>query len=566
MPIASTTSAPPHIPGSPTGPQTNASANANTQNTFHSSLNAVHHRAQTKAVLTPQGASKAYFQEPVKRNEGLDKLAKNYTPMKTDNEITSEQVKAHIEETFGITNIDPDKTFLVTIVFNHQSDTHPNKGVITQKISLTEAARLNIQGVKLPFFSGPDSRSEYRDGPPPIKIDAKSRHTGVPNADGTYTTPENFTYNKWTQGIYLEPYPGAPDRYDHSNYYPIDPKEFQQMVWDNAYKKPYDNYLNQYWNANTRAEFTTTATVAYLTGAHIQHHNQSLTENDRTIAMGVAGLPADKTYLSATPDDLKQPYKADPNLQTKFLTFNGFKSRMFYTRDKTTQRTLLYIPGQMPPLQGFDSVEAMNRWLGEQLKVPEKAEALKIQFRPEDRPSTGPIAGPLGGVSLGSDARIDFMARQLNHSVSEETQEKLGFWKEGVMFGGEEVKGNPFEELQQRTEKAVKAATAQRFVLNSDHQKNTAVDWLKIASYGLLALAPLGMAFPPVGAILTAASMGIGATELGLGIDDKINNRPGATERIFSGAFNTAKPILFEGFGRAFAPATGAIKGYLIKA
>ncbi|UII74057.1 hypothetical protein LVW35_13110 [Pseudomonas sp. HN11] len=566
MYIASSASNPPQTPALPTATQAKASDDAKTQNTLHSGVNDLPPQAQTKAVLSPEGTSKTCFQEPVKRNKGLDNLARNYTPMKTDNEITSEQVKAHIEETFGITNIDPDKTFLVTIVFNHKSDKEPNKGVITQKISLTEAARLNIQDIKLPYFSGPDSRSEYRDGPPPIKIDEKSRHTGPPNADGSYTTPENITYNKWTHGIYIEPYPGAPDIYDLSNHVPIDPKAFKEMVWDNAYKKPYDSYLNQYWNANTRADFTSTATVAYLTGAHIQHHNQSLTENDRKIAMAVAGLPADKTYLSATPDDLKQPYKADPNLETKFLTFNGFKSRMFYTRDKITQRTLLYIPGHMPPLQGFDSVEAMNRWLGEQLKAPDKAEALKIQFRPEDRPSTGPVAGWLGGVTLGADARIDFMTKQLNQYVSEETQEKLGFWNEGGVFGGEKIKGNPFEELQQRTEKAAKAATAQRFVLNSDHKKNAAVNWLKIASYGLLVLAPLGLAYPPVGAILTAASIGIGATEVGIGIDDKINKRPGATERIFSGAFNTAKPIFSEGFGRAFTPVSGAIKSFVFKA
>ena len=566
MSITSTTSTPSPTPVPPDAAHSNEGDNAEKLDTFNDWLSALHYQAQTKAVLTPEGASKAYFQEPIKRNEELDNFARNYTPMRTTNEITAEQVKAHIEETFGFIDVDPDTTFLVTIVFNHKSDKEPNKGVITQKISLTDAARLNIQGIQLPFFSGPDSNSEYRDGPPLITIDEKSRHAGTPSADGTYTASENFTYNTWTHGIYKAPFPGAPNTYDHSNYFPIDPKEFKQMVWDNAYKKPYDNYLKSYWNANTRSEFTSTATVAYLTSAHIQHHNKSLTENDRRIASGVAGLPPDKTYLSATPDDLKQPYKADPNLETKFLKLNGFESRMFYTRDKTTERTLLYIPGQMPPLQGFDSVEAMYRWLGEQLKDPLKAEALKIQFRPEDRPTVGPVAGPLGGVSLGSDGRIDYLTKQLNHYVSEETQESLFFWQEGGVFSGQVIEGNPFEELQQRTEKATKAATDQQFVLNSDHTKNKVVDWLKIASYGLLVFAPLGMAFPPVGVALTVATASLGAVELGIGIDDKINNRPGGTERIFSGAVNTAKPLFSEGFGRAFTPVSGAIKTALFKA
>ncbi|WLH82283.1 dermonecrotic toxin domain-containing protein [Pseudomonas sp. FP2338] len=566
MSITSTTSNPSQALVPPAAAHSNEGDKAEKPGTLAYWLSALHHQAQTKPVLTTEGASKAYFQAPVKRNEALDELARNYTPMKSVNEITSEQVKAHIAEKFGLTDVDPDKTFLVTIVFNHKSDKEPNKGVITQKISLTDAARLNIQGIKLPFFSGSDSHSEYRDGPPLITIDEKSRHAGASSADGTYTTPENFTYNTWTHGIYKEPSPGAPNTYDHSNYVPIDPKEFKQMVWDNAYKKPYDNYLKSYWNANTRSEFTSTATIAYLTSAHILHHDKSLTENDKKIASGVAGLPSDKTYLSATPDDLKQPYKADPNLETKFLKLNGFESRMFYTRDKTTGRTLLYIPGQMPPQQGFDSVEATYRWLGEQLKDPQKAQALKIQFRPQDRPSVGPVAGPLGGVSLGSDARIDYLTQQLNHYVSEETQESLGFWKEGGVFSGQVIKGNPFEELQHRTEKATKAATDHQFILNSDHTKNKVVNWLKIASYGLLVFAPLGMAFPPVGVALTATSVALGGAELGIGINDKIHNRPGGTERVFSGAINTVKPIFSEGFGKAFTPVSGAIKTLVFKA
>ena len=85
----------------------------------------------------------------------------------------------------------------------------------------------------------------------------------------------------------------------------MDPEAFKQMVWDNAYKKPYDNYLETYWNPQTRTQFTGAAKTAYLKSAHEQHHDGSLTEDDRKIAMHVAGLPPGKTYLSATPDDLK---------------------------------------------------------------------------------------------------------------------------------------------------------------------------------------------------------------------------------------------------------------------
>lgn len=513
--------------------------------------------SHTKAVLTPEGASPAYFKAPLQHNKELEKSITDFVQPKSPNEITSQQVQAHIEEKFGFT-IDPDKTFLVTIIYDNRTPLSPYKGYIVQKISLTDAARRNIQGYGLPFTTGHRSPSKnYYDGAPPFEIDQKSRHKEPPSADGTFPAPD-VMHTTWFQGIYTEPYSGSPNTYDVSNQMRMDPEVFKQMVWDNAYKKPYDNYLDAYWNPQTRTQFAGVAKTAYLKAAHEQHHDGSLTENDRKIAMRVAGLPPDKTYLSATPDDLKQPYVSDPNLETKFLTFNGFESRMFYTRDKTTQRTLLYIPGYIPPLKGFNSPEEMNRWLGKQLEDPFKAEALKFNFRPEDRPNYGRW--------VGLDARMDSTSKQLKENlVSKESQEERGFWKEGGLFDGKVVNTDPFEELQYRTEKATKSATSQQFVLNSDVTKNQIMTGVKVASYGLLLLTPLGVAFAPVGIALTLANVALGATQIAIGVDDKLNSRPGADDRILSGLLNTAKPILSEGLGRAFSPVSRIIKGFILK-
>lgn len=57
-------------------------------------------RTQTPVVLQPEGASPAYFTAPLKRNDALDNYARNYTAFKTANEITAQQVKAHIKEKF----------------------------------------------------------------------------------------------------------------------------------------------------------------------------------------------------------------------------------------------------------------------------------------------------------------------------------------------------------------------------------------------------------------------------------------------------------------------------------
>ncbi|PHN52870.1 hypothetical protein AO268_09495 [Pseudomonas sp. ICMP 8385] len=512
--------------------------------------------ATQKAALTPEGAAPAPVTAPYRRNTALDDYARHYKPMKSANDVTAEQVQAHIKQRFGIA-IDPDKAYLMTMAYEHRTDEQPYKGSIVQKISLTDAARCNIQGVELPSGMHQPKTLGYSDSTPPIEIKPESRHHEKPSADFRFPLPNTSGHTRWYQGIYQDPQPGSPNRYDASNQVPIDPESFKQMVWDNAYKKSYDNYLKDYWSPNNRAAFTTTATIAYLTAVHKQLHDQSLNENDRRIAMGVAGLPPDKAYLDITPEDLKQPYKADPNLQTKFLRFNGFESRMFYTQDLTSGRVLLYVSGLTPPAHGFDSVEAMHRWLGEQFKDPQKATVIKFQLRPEDRPNYGHW--------VGADARVDLIAEQLNNHASPAQQERLGYWQEGGVFDSQAFKGNPFEELQYRTEKATKSATDQQFVLNSDVTKNSVIKGLRIASYGLLFLAPLGMAIPPLGVALTIANIGIGATEVGIGIDDKLNNRPGAENRIITGVINTTKPILSEGFGQAFTPVTGPLKAFLLK-
>ncbi len=208
-------------------------------------------------------------------------------------------------------------------------------------------------------------------------------------------------------------------------------------------------------------------------------------------------------------------------------------------------------------LKGFDSKKEMNKWLAEQLKDPEQAENFKLYFRPQDRPNEF--------LSKGIDALIDNTRDVLNSDLPVSTQEKLGYFDEGGLFGGQVVQGNPFEELQQRTEEDLKSATRFQFVLNRDVTAKTVFKYLDWAKYGLLLLAPLGIAYPPLGIALTVASVSLGAAQLGVGIDGYINKRPEADKLISEGASKTFAPLFTSGLGNAFKPISSAISPWIFK-
>lgn len=504
-----------------------------------------------KAAIAPrQDLSAAYFEAPVSANKAVEQLITDYTYPKTPDEVTSLEVRRQIKEKFG-KDIDPDKTYLVSIQYDHRTNTPPYSGVIVQKISLTQAARLNQQDE--PDFHG--AKRSKEDGP--FEIRKSSRHTEKPDVFGMFHRPNETGFSSHFQGIYTEPQQASANVYDASNRIDISATDFKQMVWDNSYKSPYDQYLNSYWTSNSRHAYTEASRGAFLKASHTQHQDRSLTENDRQTAMGVAGIPADKNYLSLNHNDLIQPYKADPNLETKFLTFKGFNMRAFYTQDKSTGRILLYLPGQASMLKGFDSKKEMNKWLAEQLKDPEQAENFKLYFRPQDRPNEF--------LSKGIDALIDNTRDVLNSDLPVSTQEKLGYFDEGGLFGGQVVQGNPFEELQQRTEEDLKSATRFQFVLNRDVTAKTVFKYLDWAKYGLLLLAPLGIAYPPLGIALTVASVSLGAAEFGVGIDSYINKRPEADKLISEGASKTLTPIFTSGLGNALKPIGSTISAWALK-
>jgi len=510
-----------------------------------------------KKTLTPEGATPGYFTEPLPRNNAIESAAAdNHKPLKSPSEHTAVHVKNQIKQKWGV-DVDPEKTYLIT--FAYDKTTTPHKAVITQKISLADAARLNVQGTEKP--GSMSFKHEARSTTPKtsFEIQPYSPHDQKPKADGTFDLPNVGIFNEYFQGIYTEPSPDSPNTYGTDQLLPIPPDDFKEMVLHHAYKKPYDEYLNFYWSHNNnREKYTKLNRIAYLKAAHTQHHEQSLDEEGRKIAMRLTGVPPDQTYMEVDGSTLNKPYVPDPNLETKFLTFKGFSStNIFYTRDTTTQKTLLYIPGNSSPIHTFDSPAAMNKWLANQLKDKDKAEAFKQHFSPRDYSSSL--------FSHGFDRQMNVFRQTIEAKGAVDFHEEQGHWQEGGIFGGEKVEGDPFKEMQKRTEKVMKNSTSHQFVLNSDHTKNQVLGATKILDAALLFLMPLGIAFPPIGVLLTGLSITTGAIKTGIGIDDKVQDRPGGADRITFGLFNALKPIFTAGLGKAAPSIGGALSKVILK-
>lgn len=501
-------------------------------------------RANKKEQHRTDNANAEFHQPNLRRNHLVESYAKsNNKPMRTPGNFTAEQVKAQIEKKWGVT-VDPEKTYMVTFAFDNRTDARPFEAVIVQKISLADAARLNKQAVELPPNVPPQ---RYKGDDASFEIQDNSRHKDVSSTE-VAPAPNLAGRTHYYQAIYTDPTDNAGERYDSSNKVEIPVDDFREMVWNHGYQGPYKKYLQFYWNQNgTREAYSAHAKTEFMSAAYKQHFDKSLTDDDRKTAATLLGIPADKAYEDIDIEDLQKPYEKPNQLETKFLTFNGYKSNdIFYTTNKSTNRTLLHIPGNSPPLHGFDSPESMNKWLAAQLMEPAKAEAFKDHFSLDDRASSQ--------WSKGIDARLNLLRQTLDEPGSLDAAGKRGYWKEGGTFDGEVIHTNPFDEAQQRIEQASYSNADHQFVLNADITKNQVVKSLHWLSMGAFALTPVGVALPPVGILTSLFAVGAGAGELAIGIDDKLNHRPGATDRISNGTFNSIKPLLSKPITMAAAP------------
>lgn len=447
---------------------------------------------------------------------------------------TREQIRLHYEKEYGI---DPDKTFLMTFAYNVRGHTPPYPGTVVSKISLTDAAIKNLQDTPGHPQLPKTSFNKHASNPPPIEI-VDSLTIGSQRNSGRhgYLNNSKGLNTQQYEGIYVES--GAGKKiYDASNQSPISPKSFREYVWDTSFSKSHKANLDSFWNGY-RDTYTTLTKMSFTSAAHKQFAEGSLTREGRDIALRATNISTDKPLDSLTAKDFQQAYAQDPNLDIKELAFEGrVASGIMSVTDKTTQKTLLYIPGNSSPIHEFANLTMMRKWLTEQMTDKAKRDQFAEHFKLSDRTDSVWESG------------VDVHLEKVGRFSSLHTD-----WPEDKPFGGKTIKGDPFQHVQSRVEAYTYNNTDAGYVSNDDVKKKNVLTELKSISGSLIVFAPVSLAFPPLGVALLLFDGGIAATEIGFGIDDHVKNRPGAADRITFGSLNAVEIVTNDLLGRTVTP------------
>ncbi|WP_226477015.1 DUF6543 domain-containing protein [Pseudomonas sp. MWU16-30323] len=455
-------------------------------------------------------------------------------------QFTAEMVKKQFKEKFG-QDVDPDNTYVVTFAYNKQGNAPPYPAQIISKTSLTEAAQRNQQ-----YTEKTDALTvERSDTGYDAHISLKAQksipiYKASPHPSQFAGTNEHTT--RFHQGIYTASDSSTPDQYDAANRIPVPVADFQQQVWDTAYASPYRTYLSSFLDAKSELTYRNLSKIAFINAAESQHLERSLDDDDLDLARRVADVGSTPRQELSLGHDIYD-HLPDQQVDIKFLSINGRASTdIFYAIDKKTSRTLLYIPGNSSPIHPFDTPTDMHNWLSKQFSLPTSNAAFTQHFKMEDHSEIQRVMRNVGdgyrrfGANNWSEARHD----------------------ESIVRGEKIYTGDPFHESSLRMRAHALADVDQLFVSNKQVTEGLLLEAAKNLGNGLLILGGIAASFipGPVGAFVATMFATHGAIEVGEGIKDAIDGKPGAAKRIAFGALN-AVPLVGRGIFKAVKAAKG---------
>ncbi|WDU63671.1 hypothetical protein LRS56_03800 [Pseudomonas poae] len=468
-------------------------------------------------------------------------------PPKSADQFTAEIVKKQLKEKFG-RDVDPDTTFVVTFAYNKHGHTPPYPAQIISKQTLTEVAQRNLQHTDKTDVVDVLRGDEQYDPEVSLKTQKQIPITKGPVFERQFdTTPDQKT--RFYQGIYTEPAASSPDNYDASNRIPVSVKDFQQAVWDTSYSVPYRAYLSAEISKGELAR-KNLSKIAFINAAETQHQESSLDDDDMELARRVAGAgnkPRDQLSLF---DDIHD-HRLDPQVETKFLTLNGRASTdIFYAVDKKTSRTLLYLPGNSSPIHPFENPGKMHDWLRKQFSLPNAKDAFLEHFQMADHDEVKRVMRNVG----------DGYRRFGPNDWPESRQDQS-------IVRGVRHDGDPFYESGRRWGEHRLNDISEQFVSNKQVTEGLLLDAAKTLGNGLLSMGAIAATFipGPIGVFAAVALATHGAIEVGEGIKDARDGKPGAAQRITFGALN-ALPLVGRGVFKVAKGVTNAGKNPLPKA
>ena len=498
---------------------------ANTGNQLSPPQTSLTQTTGTGQILASEGAQP----KGLAGNQQLDEYVLSHAvPPKSADQLTAEIVKKQFKEKFG-RDVDPDKTFVVTFAYNKHGHTPPYPAQVISKQSLTEVAQKNLQHTDKTDLVDVLRGDEQYDPEVTLKTQAQIDITKGPALERQFDTTRDQK-TRFYQGIYTEPAAASPGNYDTSNRIPVSVKDFQQEVWNTSYSVPYRAYLSAEIDKGELAR-KNLSKIAFVNAAETQHDERSLDDDDLELARRVAGAgnkPRDQLALF---DDIYD-HRLDPQVETKFLTLNGRPSTdIFYAVDKNTSRTLLYLPGNSSPIHPFENPGKMHDWLRKQFSLAGAKDAFLEHFQLADQDEVKRVMTNVG----------DGYRRFGPNDWTESRQDQS-------IVRGVRHDGDPFHESGRRWGEHRLNDISEQFVSNKQVTEGLLVDAAKTLGNGLLSMGAIAATFipGPIGVFATVALATHGAIEVGEGIKDARDGKPGAAQRITFGALN-ALPLVGRG-------------------
>ena len=465
-----------------------------------------------EASPTPRGGSNSAFKKNARLESYISKQTADFvTPEKEISTILS----AKIKQQWGV-DIDPDKTYLVTF----KDDSEDEKEVV-EKITLTQAALKNRQDVTIK-----NDESWF------VKI-------------GKYFSPAIYIYNQidgWVQeantrqGIYREPNaPGdAPYNADTRVSIPVD--DFKALVWDTDRTQLYKKTLDGFWDKHSES-YTALSKISFVKAINLQRLEGSLGPAETALAQRALGPVAQKDWSKLTVQDFEGPAVKDPDLDIGLLSINGFESTdLMCVTDRKTQLTLLYIPGNSSPIHRFDNPQQMTTWLAGQASDPVKRASLLTHFSLKDqadRTFSDGVRQTLQGMGNWSDAQASgnaFLA-------------SLNGWVPDRFIAVEQLHGDPFEAVKVRQKARSYSDADNAIVSDGDYTKNQVLHVVEEATKVAMFMTPLALVMPEVAIGLDVFFLAAGAAQTGIGIDDAVQGKATASDRIVFGVLNAVPPL-----------------------
>ena len=478
-------------------------------------------------------------------NAGVERyVSRAIEGFKTASQSTSQIIRDELKKRWG-KDIDPDNTFIATFNYDPKKP-RPRGGKMLNQISLTDAALHNMR-----------HKNKHNEHQTPDEKKQSTLHNWINRVAplaaapiAIYNIVHTFNEPNTYEGIFVGPQPGARQVYNTTTQLQQTPAAFRDIVWQTELSKPYTEFLNGFWPAHEQ-KYAQLSKASFVGAAMAQFDNDSLSENDVSLAMRAAGLPVDKTWAGMTLNDLDSAPHRDPNVETGLLNINGFKSTdLLYITDKKTKTTLLHIPGNSSPIHRFDSQEQMKGWLAEQAGDPNKREALSMHFALRDQADRALSEGV-------NQTLIGISGWPKKDAPGASVLERLNEYDPQTFITTEPLSEDPFKAMTTRQKARSYADAETQITTDADVTKTSILEALETATKIAVMMTPLALVMPEVAVALEVFYAAAGAAQVGIGADNIKHGKQGGSDQVVFGVLN-ALPGVINGASKL---AKGVVKG-----